>query len=293
MYAQFFGNYLLSKHAVSTEQLVRAIEEQHTKHIKIGTLAVYAGLMDTSQIDKILIRQTHENKRFGELAIDEGYLTKEQVDELLSQQVPIYLLMGQCLVENGALTEAELDELIASYQKENELYQLEADSMQQENLQTLIHDLFLISFEDIPDYLLQYLTLLFNNLIRFVGEDFTPLNPTTCQEYVSNHGSSQIINGDFSLTSYLDLDEEASIAFASRYAKEDFEEFDEYVQASIEDFLNLQNGLFNVNISNERNIELLLNPPVALENTYITSSSEIILLPIIYPFGTVTFFFKL
>lgn len=293
MYAQFFGNYLLSKHAVSTEQLIRAIEEQHTKHIKIGTLAVYAGLMDTSQIDKILIRQTHENKRFGELAIEEGFLTQEQVDELLAQQVPIYLLIGQCLVENGALTDAELDDLIASYQQENELIQLESDSMQQENLKTLIHDLFLISFSNIPDYLLQYLTLLFTNLIRFVGEDFTPLNPTTCQEYVSNHGASQIINGEFSLTSYLDLDEESAIAFASRYAKEKFVEFDEFVQASIEDFLNLHNGLFNVNISNEKSVELLLNPPISLENTYITSSSEIILLPIIYPFGTLNFFFKL
>lgn len=293
MYAQFFGNYLLSKHAVSTEQLIRAIEEQHTKHIKIGTLAVYAGLMDTSQIDKILVRQTHENKRFGELAIEEGYLTKEQVDELLQKQAPIYLLIGQSLVENGALTETELDDLIASYQQENELSQLQDDAMQQENLQTLIHDLLLISFSNIPDFLLQYLTLLFNNLIRFVGEDFTPLNPTTCREYVASHGSSQIINGEFSLTSYLDLDEEAAIEFASRYAKETFEEFDEYVQASIEDFLNLHNGLFNVNISNEKSIELFLNPPVSLENTYITSTSEIVLMPIIYPFGTLNFFFKL
>lgn len=293
MYAQFFGNYLLSRQAVSTEQLIRAIEEQHTKHVKIGTLALHAGLMDTSQIDQILIRQTHENKRFGELAVEEGFLTQEQVDELLQQQVPIYLLLGQCLVENGALTETELDDLLASYQQESELSNLETDIMQQENLQTLIHDLFLISFSNIPDFLLQYLTLLFNNLIRFVGEDFTPLNPATCEEYVTEHGSSQIINGEFSLTSYLDMDEESAIAFASRYAKEEFEEFDDYVQASIEDFLNLHNGLFNVNISNEQSIELLLNPPVSIENTYITSSSEIILLPIIYPFGTVNFFFKL
>ena len=72
MYAQFFGNYLLSKRAVSTEQLIKAIEEQHTKHTKIGTLAVHMNYMSASQVNSILIRQTHENKRFGEIAIEAG-----------------------------------------------------------------------------------------------------------------------------------------------------------------------------------------------------------------------------
>lgn len=293
MYAQFFGNYLLSKRAVSSEQLIKAIEEQHTKHTKIGTLAVHMNYMNASQVNSILIRQTHENKRFGELAIEEGYLTKEQVDILLHKQMPIYLQIGQGLVENGALTDEELDTLITSYQEENELSQLDTAYEQQENLQSLIQNLLLISVTNIPNFLLQYLTLLFNNLIRFIGEDFTPLNPMMCSEYVADHCSAQIINGEFSLTSYLDLDEESAIAFASRYVQEDFQNYDEYVQASIEDFLNLHNGLFNVNISNEKSIELELEPPVSLENTYISSSSKMILMPIIYPFGTLNFFFKI
>lgn len=293
MYAQFFGNYLLSKRAVSSEQLIKAIEEQHTKHTKIGTLAVHMNYMNASQVNSILIRQTHENKRFGELAIEEGYLTAEQVDILLHQQMPIYLQIGQGLVENGALTDEELDTLITSYQEENELSQLDMVYEQQENLQSLIQNLLLISVTNIPNFLLQYLTLLFNNLIRFIGEDFTPLNPMICSEYVADHCSAQIINGEFSLTSYLDLDEESAIQFASRYVQEDFQNYDEYVQASVEDFLNLHNGLFNVNISNEKSIELELEPPVSLENTYISSSSEMILMPIIYPFGTLNFFFKM
>ena len=293
MYAQFFGNYLLSKRAVSPEQLIKAIEEQHTKHTKIGTLAVHMNFMDATQVNCILIRQTHENKRFGELAIEAGFLTKEQVDTLLHQQVPIYLQIGQGLVENGALTDKELYTLIASYQEENELSQLETASEQQENLQSLIQNLLLISVTNIPNFLLQYLTLLFNDLIRFIGEDFTPLNPMLCSEYVAEHCSAQIINGEYSMTSYLDLEEETAITFASRYVRENFHEYDEYVQASIEDFLNLHNGLFNVNISNEKSIELELEPPVSLENTYISSATKMILMPIIYPFGTLNFFFKI
>ena len=293
MYAQFFGNYLLSKQAITTEQLLLAIEEQHIRHLKLGTLAMHAGLMTPSQVDFILIRQTHENKRFGELAVEEGFLTAEQVEELIQKQIPIYLLIGQGLVENGALSKEELDDLILSYQEENHLSQLENATAQQENLQALIQNLFLITFADIPTYLLKYLTLLFNNLIRFIGEDFMPLNPVMRQEYLSNRCSGQIINGEFSLTSYIDLEEDAAIAFASRYAGEDFSKYDEYVQASIDDFLNLHNGLVNVNVSSEDAMELQLDPPVSIENSLISSSSNIIHLPIIYPFGMLNFLIKL
>ncbi len=293
MYAQFFGNYLLSKHVVTPEQLIQAIEEQHIRHIKLGLLAIHAGLMTVEQVDKVLIRQAHENRRFGELAMEEGFLTEDQLRSLLKQQIPVYLLIGERLVENGVLTETRLEELITSYQKENHFEHLSNADEQQENLQALIRSLFMITTLQIPERMINYLTLLFNNLVRFIGDDFLPLNPTLISEHVANHCSGQIINGEFSLTAYLDMEEDAALAFASRFMGSEILEYDEYVDASIGDFLNWQNGLFNVNISNEESIELFLNPVVNFENTMISSSGDMILLPIAYPFGTINFLFKL
>lgn len=293
MYSQFFGSYLLSKQAVSPEQLIRAIEKQHTKHIRLGTLAIHAGLMDAAQVDSIIIRQTHEDKPFGELAVEEGYLTTEQMESLLAQQTPDYLLIGQSLVDDGYLTNVQLEALIDSYKQESQLGQLEQTDIQKDNLHTLIRNLLMISSSELPDYLIKYLTLLFSNLIRFIGEDFTPLSPTDCSEYTAHHCSSQVIDGEFKLSSFFDMDTEAAIAFASRYAGDSFMEYDDYVQAAIEDFLNLHNGLFNVNMSNESSIELLLNPPVSMENTCISNASDMFLFPIIYPFGTLNFLIQL
>lgn len=288
MYSQFFGNYLLSKQAVTTEQLVHAIQEQHTKHLRLGTLAMHAGLMTAIQVDNVIIRQTHEDRRFGEIAIEEGLLSEEQVADLLGSQMPDYLLVGQTLVDDGVFTNSDLDKYIKSYQKENEISQLERDKEQQENMETLVRNLFLITIENVPEYVIEYLNLLFNNLLRFIGEDFTPLNPSIVSEYVTGRCSSQVVKGDYQLTSYFDMTEDAAVAFASRYVNDTFTEFDEYVQASIEDFLNLHNGLFNVNISNENSeVELQLDPPVSMDNTMISCSTETILLPIIYPFGII------
>lgn len=293
MYAQFFGNYLLSKQAVTKEQLLRAIEEQHVRHIRLGTLAVHAGFMTTEQVSAVLDRQKQEDKRFGELAVDEGFLTREQLEDLLRQQTPDYLLIGESLVESGVLSGIQLEGLIKSYQSENELSQLDDTATQKENLHMLISNFFMITLSDAPDYLTKYLALLFNNLIRFIGKDFTPLNPTLCTEYVTTHCAGQIINGEFSMISYLDMDEETSISFASRYSGSKYTAYDAYVQASLDDFLNIHNGLFSVNISNEKSVELTLNPAIHMENTMITSATKIFFLPILYPFGTLNFLFKL
>ena len=39
MYAQFFGNYLLS-HGITKEQLMHAMQEANNEHPKLGTLAM-------------------------------------------------------------------------------------------------------------------------------------------------------------------------------------------------------------------------------------------------------------
>ena len=59
MYTQFFGNFLLSRGVVTSEQLINAIKEESTTHIKLGTLAIHAGYMTASEADNIIIMQTN------------------------------------------------------------------------------------------------------------------------------------------------------------------------------------------------------------------------------------------
>ena len=58
MYAQFFGNYLLS-HGITKEQLMHAMQEANNEHPKLGTLAMHAGYMSASEVDRVIIMQTH------------------------------------------------------------------------------------------------------------------------------------------------------------------------------------------------------------------------------------------
>ncbi|MGN0341385.1 MAG: chemotaxis protein CheX [Roseburia sp.] len=289
MYTQFFGNFLLSKGAISAEDLVNALHKQSTTYLKLGTLAIHAGLLTSSEVDAIVIMQTHQDKRFGELAIEGGYLTSEQVDQLLSSQKPDYLLLGQILIEDGLLTNAQFEDLLQEYQSSNEIYDLDTTHEQKDMVEKLINKFCDFESTTISEKAISYLSLLFNDIVRFIGKDFTPLNPVLKSEYLCNYCVTQEINGPLTINSGIDMSKATAIGFASRYAKEDFTEFDEYVKASLEDFLNLHNGLFNVNMSNEFSLELNLCPPVVHEDITLKHDSKTYVFPVIFPFGTVNF----
>ena len=287
MYSQFFGSYLLRRQAITPEQLTHAISQLSDSHIKLGTLAIHKGYMVASEVDEVCFMQTREDRRFGEIAIQRGYLTEEQVRELLKSQMPDFLLFGQCLVDDGAITYEELQNLILDYETENEMCDIDLNVENKEKITQLIERFFLVAEIPITQYSIMYMELMFNNLVRFIGDDFTPLTPIPCEEYPVNYCVSQAIHGKVNCVSRIDMDKDVAIAFASRYAHEEFTEFDEYVQASLEDFINLHNGLFIVNISNEFSVELSLDPPIVDESEALALSPASFIIPVIYPFGVI------
>lgn len=289
MYTQFFGNFLLGKGVITAEKLVELLQKQSSGHFKLGTLAMHAGLMSASDVEHIVILQTHQDKKFGELAVEGGFLTQGQVDLLLSDQKPNYLLLGQILMDEGILTMTEFERLLNEYRTEHQMNDLDIESQHYVQIEQLISKFCDFEGAAIPEKAIAYLHLLYNNIIRFIGDDFTPLNPLMKAEYMTNYCVTQTIEGEFTMHTCMDVNRDAAIAFAARYAKEDFTEFDEYVQASLEDFLNLHNGLFLVNMSNSDSLELNLLPPEAHENERTTKQEKIYIFPIIFPFGTIHF----
>lgn len=294
MYAQFFGNYLLSHELITKEQLLAAMEQKATDRPRLGTLAMHAGYMSASEVEHIHILQTHQDRKFGELAVEIGILTQEQVDELLNNQAPDYLALGQALMDAGIIDNYELERLIIEYISENEIYDLDNSEDSKEKVEQLFrHYLENNNEEDIDDTEILYNVLLFNNLVRFIGDDFTPVLGTRIYEYPKTFCVSQEIIGQYRIKMYVDMNEDTCIQFASRYVDEEFTEFDEYVEAAVADFANLHNGLFCVNVSNNDNVELELMPPVEEDEVLLLFENPAFLMPIIYPFGTINFIFEL
>lgn len=293
MYNQFFGNYLYSNGYVTKEHLISAIIRQTKEQARVGTLAVYYGYMSASEVNYVKDLQKEEGKNFSEIAIAYGFLTQELVLELLNANAPDFLALGQILIDDGVFTYEQFENILTDYRSQNEFLDMEIDESNKNEIQQLIDSFSLITEYAIPSFGKAYLELLFKNFIRYIGEDFTALPPSLCTEFATEHCVSQTINGSYVVNTYLNMSEETSIVFAERYSNDSFDTYDEYVAAALEDFINLHNGLFIVNDSNENSNELALGTLAPQDNTIISFEHATYIFPIYYPFGIIHFIMEI
>ena len=89
------------------------------------------------------------------------------------------------------------------------------------------------------------------------------------------------------------MDESTALAFAERYSGEPYDTVDEYVLASIDDLLNMQNGLFIVNASNESLKDFSIGVIKHHPNTITNFEPTTFLFPICYSFGIIYFIMEI
>lgn len=289
MFAQFFGAFLLNNRLVSPEALAQAIDDKKNTRMRLGVLAINAGLMTSEQVEHVNVAQQSVDKRFGDLAVDLGYLTEADVENLLSQQPTDYLLLGQTLVNNGLLSNAEFESAISQYKAEYQLSDDDISGNQNDKLAALINSFYHFDTAENARVYTDYVTLLFKNLIRFIGDDFTPLEATVVKNTDADYIVRQKICGKYNADICIASSESEYISLAERFSKETFTEVNDFVDATAGEFLNVTNGLFVVNESNENGIELSLEPQELIRSSSIAFDHPAFCIPVTFSFGEIEF----
>jgi len=292
MLTQFFGSYLIDKNIITPKQLLEALRHKNTHSKKLGDLAVSAGYMSQEEADEVHTMQTQSDKKFAEIAVHMGYLTVAQADELINAQHTGYLLLGNSIIALGFCSQETISKAIADYEFD---YQLSFSTIlnsdndkQSEMIQNYYH------FPDIDNVspIRDYATLILKDLIRFIGGDFRLLSkidqiPSTLPNMLEVKQSlSGDVNLDTAIIGYWDF----MIQFAARYACVEFDELDDFADASLQDFLNLHNGIYTVNMSNQHGIECDLSP--TMTQNFVAEGKWDFILPIEFTFGTIYFCFS-
>lgn len=250
MFTQYFGQYLFNKNYLTLEQLHDGLECQKETRLKLGVLAVNAGYMTADEADKVNEEQKKLDKRFGELAVEMGYLKQEQVEELLSSQKFGYLLLGQAIVDRGYITLQEFEKAIGEYKRDYSLSDKEFEAIKKEDVDQLINSIIKFEGSKNEKVLKDYLALITRMLIRLIDSEAVISEVSKVEEYECKYAAKQEIKGEISLVTFIEADENSFIKFASRYAQEELNSVDEMTKDSVGEFLNLQNGIFLVNMSN-------------------------------------------
>ena len=293
MFNQFFGNYLFSKGYVTKDQLLPALALQAKTFLHVSMKALYLGYMSAHEIQHINELQEEEGKNFSELAIKYGYIDHHQMMELLDTTVPDFLILGQILIKDGVFTYEEFENILTDYRSQSEFLDFELNEENQNDFHRLIEDFSIVSEASIPTFGKAYLELLFNSFALYIGEDFSTLPPSFCSEMATEYCVSQTVEGSYVVNTYFNMDEATALAFAERYSGDTYQEIDEYVMASIDDLLNLQNGLFIVNASNESSKDFSIGVLDHCPNTIKNFGPTTFLFPICYPFGIIYFIMEI
>lgn len=290
MLTQFFGNYLLEKHVINSEQLIQALRHKHNTAQSLDALALSSGYMTEAEIEDVHNMQTIKDVEFVRLALHMGYLTISQASELEEAQHFGYLLLGRALIELGFCSQEEVSKVIADYEFDYQLSFSNCLNFDKEKINDMIHHYYHFPDGEMPCPAEQYAILLIHNLIRFVGDDFRLTGkleriPVLPEMQEITQELSGAVNGRASIIGYRSF----LTQFANRYACESLDD-DEYIDAALQDFLNLHNGLFSVNLSSDYDMEAELSPTDIHAVDAVGLFYQHIL-PIEFTFGTVYFCF--
>ena len=293
MFSQFFGHYLLNNNIVTNVQLNDALAKKSETRVKLGVLAINQGYMTANQVDQVHQQQMKVDKRIGDIAVDMGFLTPTQIDELLASQKSAHLLLGQTLVDLGYMSNSLFESALIDYKAKYQLEDSDFIDESADKTNEVVASFLLFDELDSFEFLVDYTSLLFKSLTRFITDEFTPLVPSCVSGLECDLMVMQNINGEFSANSGIIFTADSLVAFASKYAKEDITVADDYAEAVVSEFLNLHNGLFAVNISSDRDIELSLSPQIIEKNISVDTDKLCVVLPISFTFGEVSFVISL
>jgi CheY-specific phosphatase CheX len=283
MFSQYFGQYLLKKEYLTVTQLKSALEYQQSVRLKLGVLAVNAGYMNSQQAKLVNEMQTKIDKKFGEIAVEAGYLKEKQIEELLSLQSFGHLLLAQALMDKNYMSLEKFEKAINDYKKEYDISECQFFALQSDDVDEIINVYVDLDQDTYSIEIKQYISLFMRNIIRFIDTEVYTNEIKKVGEYKTKCAVTQKIKNSINLQTYINAEEDVFVKLASVYAEEKLFSVDEMAKDSVGEFLNLNNGLYLVGMSN-MGIELDMESQLVVFEKTIAASY---VLPIELPFGRI------
>lgn len=122
MAVKFFGQFLVEKGIVSTDALLKAIELQEQKNLKLGEMAVSMGYITQADIDRAHNAQFSKDMKLGDLLVEMGILTLNQLNEVITRQKNTHLYIGEALVLVGAMSSEQLQQHLDEFKADQAPY---------------------------------------------------------------------------------------------------------------------------------------------------------------------------
>ena len=183
--------------------------------------------------------------------LNEGVLSQARVEELLPKTREVAL--SGCLLEAGIVDRAGLDALSARYGQcglHPVRYAVRRLSGERTDLEETHYEEFMELFMDaLMDFLKSSAVI-----------SLEPVEASTFFKLGKTYAASQRLTGDLSIVTGIIGKDSCFLELAKRYAQEDMDAIDDLAVDSIEEFLNVLNGAYMVQLA-KRDLETDLETP--------------------------------
>ncbi len=281
MFGVYFGKYLMDQNIISEDQYNGLLEATRNSKVKMGLLAVEAGLMTEEQAAEVNMLQQQRDMRFGDIAIEKGYLTEDDVADLLDGQGDSYLLYIQAIIESGIMDMDSIQDCMKEYRRAKKLSPADLDAVKSGDADRIVE--VFMKDNSIPMQVKEYIALTTRNIVRFVDRFFRMDRVLRITEYETNCMAAQSLHGDSSyLTAFCGEEEDIDAVawgFVSNFMSEG-EEITYDVLDVTSEFLNVNNGLYITGLSSNNIREVSDSPIMKTEHTKITAIGDIYRVPL-------------
>ncbi|MBQ8913558.1 MAG: hypothetical protein IJ054_05895 [Lachnospiraceae bacterium] len=281
MFGVYFGKYLMDEGVIPEEYYYGLIEATKNSKVKMGILAVEAGLMTEEQAAEVNLLQQQQDKKFGDIAIEKGYLSDDDVADLLDEQGDSYLLYLQAIIESGLMDMDSFKEHLLEYRRAKKLTPNDLEAIKSGDVDRIVP--VFMKDNSIPLQVKEYVYLTSRNIVRFIDRFFRMDRVEKLTEYEAEYIAAQSLHGDSSYLTAFAGSKEGLKAIADGFVDSMSGGAKDLSYDALDvacEFLNVNNGLYITGLSNNNVDEVTDSPIMKSEKSKITSIGDIYKVPL-------------
>ena len=242
---KFFSQYLLNAGIITTDNAAAILAESLQVSPQLYMTALQMGYLDGRQAAEL-----KEADSFERAALDKEYLTVMQLDAVKKAEPDRDAFVAQVVFDQGLVDLPQLGEFFASSQKQDchPVYEVMRQVYAASNLE-----------ETELGYIGDYMELFVSTLQRFMKADAV-LVAAPAEQLEKQYLTYQSMGGAMALTVGCSMSPEIMVEMAARYSNEALDDVNEMTIDSVEEFYNVLNGLYIVNMSGS-NLDMDLDMP--------------------------------
>lgn len=271
MLNRLFGNYLVEKGKLTSEQLDTLLPVKQQFKAEVEVIAIITKAMTPAAVMELL----DKDEPFGEAAMNAGLITDDKLDDLLVHQSNNFMKFLQLLVNNGYLSYGDIHQELNAFQQKNGYNDAQLSALVQNDLEQCIE-----LFVQLDNPALKELTkTLVQTFCRLIDKDVYLEKAIVAPSLQLDKYASQMIIGDMRIKVYISAPGDDLLAIANHYSGEPYDTVTEDALDSVGEFINCVNGLFATNMSYE-GLSLDMNSPeYAIEGPFI-SNEKLYVIPV-------------